>query len=75
MSHTSLPGADSDQDQYDGHAPDPDKEYYDNIYETEHLPPLGICKALYAFEGKMWYKIHMLKWERHNIYCYKIWRL
>lgn len=50
-SHTSLPGADSDPDQYDGHGGG-DGEFYDNIYETEVLPALGTCKALYPFEGK-----------------------
>ncbi|XP_065169257.1 cdc42-interacting protein 4 homolog isoform X2 [Atheta coriaria] len=48
-SHTSLPGADSDPDQYDGHADDRG-EFYDNIYDTE-FQPLGICKAIYAFEA------------------------
>lgn len=50
-SHTSLPGADSDPDQYDGNGADGDREFYDNIYETEILPALGTCKALYPFEG------------------------
>ncbi|XP_022919870.1 formin-binding protein 1-like isoform X3 [Onthophagus taurus] len=52
-SHTSLPGADFDQDQYDGHhhhQNDTEKDYYDNIYESEALPPLGVCKALYPFD-------------------------
>lgn len=51
-SHTSLPGADSDQDQYDANQAENDKEFYDNIYETDMLPALGTCKALYPFEGK-----------------------
>ncbi|XP_031357233.1 formin-binding protein 1-like isoform X3 [Photinus pyralis] len=44
-SRTSLPGADSDQDQYDGHPAENESEYYDV------LPSLGMCKALYAFEA------------------------
>lgn len=48
MSHTSLPGADSDQDQYDGHAVD-ESEYYE---ADMMLPALGTCKALYPFEGE-----------------------
>lgn len=51
-SHTSLPGADSDQDQYDGNQAENDKEFYDNIYEADMLPALGTCKALYPFEGE-----------------------
>ncbi|XP_064214004.1 cdc42-interacting protein 4 homolog isoform X4 [Tribolium castaneum] len=46
-SHTSLPGVDSDPDQYDGHAVDPESEYY----EADLLAPMGICKALYPFEA------------------------
>jgi hypothetical protein len=46
-SHTSLPGVDSDPDQYDGHPADPESEYY----EADLLAPMGICKALYPFEG------------------------
>lgn len=46
-SHTSLPGADSDPDQYDGHGGDPESEYY----EADVLAPMGTCKALYPFEG------------------------
>ncbi|KAF5300609.1 hypothetical protein FQR65_LT09141 [Abscondita terminalis] len=43
-SRTSLPGADSDQDQYDGHHAESENDYY-------VLPSLGTCKALYAFEA------------------------
>lgn len=39
-SHTSLPESDD--------APPP-------YYDTELLPPLGTCKALYPFEGKIFY--------------------
>ncbi|XP_019767766.1 formin-binding protein 1-like isoform X4 [Dendroctonus ponderosae] len=46
-SHTSLHHADSDQDQYDGNHADPESEYY----EADVLPAIGICRALYAFEG------------------------
>ncbi|XP_018328161.1 formin-binding protein 1-like isoform X2 [Agrilus planipennis] len=47
-SHTSLPGADSDPDQYDSHHNnDPESEYY----EADLLPALGTCKALYPFEA------------------------
>jgi hypothetical protein len=46
-SHTSLPGVDSDPDQYDGHPADPESEYY----EADLLAPMGICKALYPFEA------------------------
>jgi len=46
-SHTSLPGADSDQDQYDGN----DRDYYDNISELDMLQPLGTCKAIYPFDA------------------------
>lgn len=47
-SHTSLPGVDSDPDQFDGHAGgDPESEYY----EADMLPIIGTCKALYPFEG------------------------
>jgi hypothetical protein len=38
---------DSDPDQYDGHPADPESEYY----EADLLAPMGICKALYPFEG------------------------
>ncbi|XP_045460444.1 formin-binding protein 1-like isoform X2 [Harmonia axyridis] len=46
-SHTSLPGVDSDPDQYDGHHVDPESEYY----EADLLPAIGTCKALYPFEA------------------------
>ncbi|KAK9884923.1 hypothetical protein WA026_009160 [Henosepilachna vigintioctopunctata] len=46
-SHTSLPGVDSDPDQYDGHPADPESEYY----EADLLPAIGTCKALYPFEA------------------------
>ncbi|CAH0553264.1 unnamed protein product [Brassicogethes aeneus] len=46
-SHTSLPGVDSDPDQYDGNGVDPDSEFY----EADMLPSIGTCKALYAFEA------------------------
>lgn len=46
-SHTSLPGVDSDPDQYDGHGGDPESEYY----EADMLPTIGTCKALYPFEA------------------------
>ncbi|XP_018572282.1 formin-binding protein 1-like [Anoplophora glabripennis] len=46
-SHTSLPGADSDPDQYDGHVVDPESEYY----EADMLPSIGTCRALYPFEA------------------------
>lgn len=49
-SHTSLPGADSDPDQYDGQT---ENEYY----EAESLPTIGTCRALYPFEGKNMYLI------------------
>ncbi|KAL1509420.1 hypothetical protein ABEB36_004162 [Hypothenemus hampei] len=48
-SHTSLHHADSDQDQYDGNNADPESEYY----EADMLPAIGICRALYAFEGTL----------------------
>ncbi|XP_072386911.1 formin-binding protein 1-like isoform X3 [Diabrotica undecimpunctata] len=44
-SHTSLPGADSDPDQYDGNGGE--SEYY----EPDLLPSIGTCKALYPFEA------------------------
>ncbi|XP_028139085.1 formin-binding protein 1-like isoform X4 [Diabrotica virgifera virgifera] len=44
-SHTSLPGADSDPDQYDGNGGE--SEYY----EADLLPSIGTCKALYPFEA------------------------
>ncbi|KAF5276896.1 hypothetical protein FQA39_LY06447 [Lamprigera yunnana] len=44
-SRTSLPGADSDQEQYDGPNVENEGEYYDV------LPSLGTCKALYTFEA------------------------
>ncbi|XP_017782498.1 PREDICTED: formin-binding protein 1-like [Nicrophorus vespilloides] len=57
-SHTSLPGADSDQDhEQDPHDPDHDQydgtagsEFYDDIYSVEYQP-LGVCKAIYPFEA------------------------
>ncbi|KAK9731125.1 Repeat in HS1/Cortactin [Popillia japonica] len=50
-SHTSLPGADSDpdQDQYD-YPGTMERVYSNNVYDSDHLPPLGVCKALYPFE-------------------------
>lgn len=56
-SHTSLPGIDSDHDQYDGMANpveliDADAEGLEGeYYEADMLPALGTCKALYPFEG------------------------
>lgn len=46
-SHTSLHVVDSDADQYDGHQPDGENDYY----EAELLPTIGVCKALYPFEA------------------------
>ncbi|KAG5886697.1 hypothetical protein JTB14_007098, partial [Gonioctena quinquepunctata] len=47
-SHTSLPGADSDPDHFDGHGVDPESQYYE---ADTLLPTIGTCKALYPFEA------------------------
>lgn len=58
-SHTSLPGVDSDPDQYDGHTADPESEYY----EADLLAPMGSCKALYPFEGECLEEVFFLIWD------------
>lgn len=55
-SHTSLPGVDSDPDQYDGHNYSNNQsnrhaEEESEYYEADLLPTIGTCKALYPFEG------------------------
>ncbi|KAJ8917112.1 hypothetical protein NQ315_012602 [Exocentrus adspersus] len=58
-SHTSLPGADSDPDQYDGQGLDPESEYY----EADMLPSIGTCRALYPFEATSEGSIPMMQDE------------
>lgn len=50
-SHTSLPGMDSDPDQYDGANPEMLAEGEEEYDEEYMLPALGTCKALYPFEA------------------------
>ncbi|XP_074029177.1 formin-binding protein 1-like Cip4 isoform X3 [Leptinotarsa decemlineata] len=63
-SHTSLPGPDSDPDQFDGNGADPESEYYEA--ETS-LPNLGTCKALYPFEATSEGSIRMVQDEELHI--------
>lgn len=46
-SHSSLPGSGQGSTN-DHHMND------DMYYDTDPLPPLGTCKALYPFDGKTW---------------------
>lgn len=59
-SHTSLPGMDSDPDQYDGANPEMLAEGEEEYDEEYMLPALGTCKALYPFEGEPFYKYNNL---------------
>ncbi|KAJ8985720.1 hypothetical protein NQ317_014371 [Molorchus minor] len=61
-SHTSLPGVDSDPDQYDGHGIE-ESEYY----EADILPSIGSCKALYPFEATSEGSIPMIQDEELHL--------
>lgn len=65
-SHTSLPGADSDQDQFDGHNADPESEYY----EADLLPAIGTCRALYPFDGKFILLISEIILSSYSIFTF-----
>lgn len=59
-SHSSLPGS--------GHGSTNEQQINDEIYDPEILQPLGTCKALYPFDGKL-NNLHKLTLKLIEIMC------